>query len=392
MVELIGPVAVLPGVALVAWVVASTWAAREVLAALGRRTGLLVSGVLATLVVFATLRTTADVAQVLFWQTGVLTYLAPLVLASAYVGWVAHVSHSQTVRWPVAAGVSFVLTLVAGGTSETFAAAQVTALACAVVIVHVFNPPSPRGKVEALLLGGLLGAVSAFVLLAIAPGNSVRQETAGPSPLGSAIPQAVEFTQGWLRLTFARPHTAVLLLLVGVPAAIGAASPRASFRWPVVVAGIVAAALVIFACMLPAFFALSSNPPGRAQVIPQFVLVCAMAALGWVLGTILRRPMTGWVAAAALVVLLAFGPLLMAGEILQEVGASRAYAAAWDQLDREVRTERNQGVLDVTIRPLPSTGLVHNLDFVGPDRHDWFNECVARYYDLNTIASTLSVP
>jgi len=49
-------------------------------------------------------------------------------------------------------------------------------------------------------------------------------------------------------------------------------------------------------------------------------------------------------------------------------------------------------VLDVTVRPLPATGLVHNLDFVGPDRHDWFNACVARYYDLNTIASTLSVP
>ena len=143
---------------------------------------------------------------------------------------------------------------------------------------------------------------------------------------------------------------------------------------------------------MPAFYALSSNPPGRAQVIPQYVLVCGLAVLGWALGAIPRRPLTGWVAAAALLALLALGPLLMAVEVLQTLEPARAYAAAWDQLDREVRAERTQGVLDVTVRPLPATGLVHNLDFVGPDRRDWFNQCVARYYDLNTIASTLSVP
>jgi hypothetical protein len=243
-----------------------------------------------------------------------------------------------------------------------------------------------------MLLIGLVGAVLALGLLAIAPGNTVRQETAAPSPLPIAIPQALEFTQGWLRLTFARPHAVVLLLLVGVPAAIGAASPRTSVRWPVLIAGVLAVAVIIFACMLPAYYALSSNPPGRAQVIPQYVLVCGLAVLGWVLGAILGRPVSGWVPAAALIVLLAFGPVLMAVDVLQTLEPARAYAAAWDQLDREVRAERTQGVLDVTVRPLPATGLVHNLDFVGPDRHDWFNECVARYYDLNTIASTLGVP
>jgi len=173
-----------------------------------------------------------------------------------------------------------------------------------------------------------------------------------------------------------------------------------SLRWSVVGASVLASGLVIFACMLPAYYALSSNPPGRAQVIPQYVLVCAVATLGWALGTIgaprvgliLNHPIVRWVQAAALVALLAFGPLLMTIEVLQTTASASAYAAAWDQLDGEVRAERRQGVLDVTVRPLPSTGLVHNLDFVGPQRQDWFNACVARYYDLNTIASTLSVP
>jgi hypothetical protein len=301
------------------------------------------------------------------------------------------------VRWPIAAGVSFALALLAGGTSETFAAAQVTALALALTITLIAGAGR---NLRAMLLVGLLGAVLVLGVIAIAPGNSVRQETAAPSPLSIAIPQALEFSQGWLRLTFARPHAAVLLLLLGVPAAIGATSPRASLRRPRVVATILAATLVIFACMLPAFYALSSNPPGRAQIIPQYVLVCGLAVLGWMVGLVVGagrqaigpRPAVGWAAVAALIALLAFGPAAMALDTLKAIEPASAYAAAWDQLDRQVRAERTQGVLDVSVRPLPSTGLIRNLDFVGPDRHDWFNGCVARYYDVNTIASTLSVP
>jgi uncharacterized protein DUF6056 len=407
LVDLVGPAAVpvLPALALLAWLATATWAARELsqAAAFGWRLPLLPSAVLAMLVVFATLQTTADLPQVLYWQTGMLTYLAPLLLATAYVGWVTHFGHSGEVRWPAVVGVSFALTFVAGGTSETFAAAQLTGLLCASAIAYTAGARTARSKVQASLLAGLLGATLALLILAVAPGNSVRQETGAQTPLAIALPQALEFTQGWLRLTFARPHAAVLLLLVAVPAAIGAATPRpksASLGSLVLAAWVVATALVILACMLPAFYALGSNPPGRAQVIPQYVLVCSLAALGWLLGTvtasrlgpILRSPASAWVAAGAVVVLLGLGPLLMARDIIMQITPARAYAVAWDQLDGEVRAERHQGVQDVTVRSLTSTGMIQNLDFVGPNRDDWFNACVARYYDLNTIASTLSVP
>jgi hypothetical protein len=314
------------------------------------------------------------------------------------VGWVARASRATAVRLPIAAGVSFALALLAGGTSETFAAAQVTALLCAAAIALLAAGPSRR-NLQATLFVGVLGALVALVLLAVAPGNSARQETATRTPLAIALPQALEFTQGWLRLTFARPHAAVLLLLLGVPAAIGVTTVRmVAWRGLILLAS--ATALVILAAMLPAFYALGSNPPGRAQVIPQYVLVCSLAVLGWLVGSVLSdriRPIAQnravvWTSVAALVVLLALGPLLTVRDVLAQFEPARAYAAAWDQLDREVRAERTQGVLDVTVRPLPSTGTVHNLDFVGPDRHDWFNACVAHYYDLNTIASTLSVP
>jgi hypothetical protein len=413
LVELIGPRAVpfLPGLALLAWLSAATWAVRELqqhqAAAPGWRLPWWPAAVVATVLVVSTLQTTADLPQVLFWQTGMVSYLWPLVLATVYVAWVARVSRgrarSAAVHGVPALGLSFGPVFLAGGTSETFAAAQVTALALACVVAYVAGARPRSSTLLPMLLVGLLGALLALAVLAVAPGNSVRQETAARTPLSVALPQTLEFTQGWLRLTFARPHAAMLLLLVAIPAAIGATSPYptpASPRWRVLVASALATALVILACMLPAFYALGSNPPGRAQVIPQYALVCSVAALGWALGTAtgarlgssLRRPAAGWVAAAALLALLALGPLAMARDVLQQIAPARAYAAAWDELDTDVRAERNQGKQDVTVRTLPSTGMVHNLDWVGPNRTDWFNECVARYYDLHTIASTLSLP
>jgi hypothetical protein len=408
--ETIGPTVtpLLPALALLAWVTAATWATGEVVQALGWQLPVLTVVLIAAVLVFATLSTTADLPQVLYWQTGMVTYLSPLVLGMLYVGWLARSAGRPIVgiSWPLALGMGFALAFVAGGTSETFAAAQVTALTLSVVIAWLAGERPGRSRLQAMLFAGLLGASMALVIIAVSPGNEVRQESASRTALPAALPQALEFTQGWLRLTFARPHAAVLVLLFGVPAVIAATYARtlpvrASLgRQPALVlaVGVLASGLVILACMLPAFYALGSNPPGRAQVIPQFVLVCSVAVVGWIVGTMLGplvRPRMsdsrlGWAGAGVLVVILAFGPLFSASQVFAQFSTARAYASAWDQIDREVRSDHNQGVLDVTVEPLPSTGAVQNLQFIGPDRADWFNDCVARYYRVSSIGAPAS--
>jgi hypothetical protein len=99
------------------------------------------------------------------------------------------------------------------------------------------------------------------------------------------------------------------------------------------------------------------------------------------------NPLLSWAAAGGLVLLLAVGPLLTAARDVQQLSTARAYAMAWDQLDARVRSERSRGIRDVTVARLPSTGNVQNLEFVGTNRGDWFNDCVARYYDLSSIAA-----
>ncbi|HTD79857.1 MAG TPA: hypothetical protein VK898_19640, partial [Chloroflexota bacterium] len=75
--EVVGPAAVplLPSIALLVWLSAATWAVFELACAFGWRLGLVPAAALAAVIVYATLQTTADMPQVVFWQTGTLTYL-----------------------------------------------------------------------------------------------------------------------------------------------------------------------------------------------------------------------------------------------------------------------------------------------------------------------------
>ncbi|GAC1328307.1 MAG: hypothetical protein NVSMB2_27580 [Chloroflexota bacterium] len=67
------------------------------------------------------------------------------------------------------------------------------------------------------------------------------------------------------------------------------------------------------------------------------------------------------------------------------IAPAAALAEGRDAADAQIRAAHAAGHLDVQIPTLPRY-LGEN--FVGPDPTDWFNACVARYYDLHSIAST----
>ncbi|HYY88860.1 MAG TPA: hypothetical protein VFA49_08690, partial [Chloroflexota bacterium] len=154
--ELVGPGIVpwLPAAAICGWLAALIWTLRQLLPSAGVPT----PAVLALLIAFATFQTTPDRAQSLYWQTGMLTYVLPLVLATLYVGWVAASTRSGA-GWRVA--VSAVLTFAAGGLSETYLIPQNVALTLAAVLCLVAcRNPVGRAALP-YVLAGLLGGVVA---------------------------------------------------------------------------------------------------------------------------------------------------------------------------------------------------------------------------------------
>ncbi len=143
----------------------------------------------ALLVVFATINSTPDVIQSLYWQTGILTYLAPLILFTACAGVVALSVRKgdECVAWPRVL-LYALLALAAGGLSEVSAVLQVGGMALLLVASltrarKVFG----RGP-RALILAGFCGALTALLIVALAPGNKVRQALGRRPKGGSGLP------------------------------------------------------------------------------------------------------------------------------------------------------------------------------------------------------------
>jgi uncharacterized protein DUF6056 len=369
--------------ALVLWVIALAWAIREL-----TRLRVTHAIALAALLVYATLDMTADRAQDLYWQTGLLTYLSPLIFATLEIGLFARFAKSGAGAWNYC--LCFVIAFIAGGTSETFAFAHLAALGVALAGTLL----APSNRLRGLLAASCAGAVVALALIAVAPGNEVREISASRTPLPVAVPLALQFTEGWLRLSFARPHAVTLALLLGVPTVLAITTNWQTRIRRIVVPVIAGAAVVIFACMLPAYYALGTNPPGRAQLIAQFVLVGTVLLISYALAPTvarlwlgaLRGPAGIILASISMLVLIATGPLLNIVQSVRDVDSARAYATEWDQIDASIRAERSSGTLAVRVPHLAPTGML-NLDFVGSDQSDWLNQCVARYYGVTSIAT-----
>jgi hypothetical protein len=397
-VELIGAgvARVLPTLAIMAWVAALTWAVSRLGSLLGWRKVWLQAFVLAESIVLVTLASTADVGQSLYWQTGMLTYLAPLVLLACLTGVV-----TERVRLGCAGpGARLAiggLAFVAAGTSETYAAAQVAGLGLAGSLGWLGLRGRRRRVFLALVAAGLVGSLLAFSIVALAPGNTVRG--GGPRPgwgyvAGAALDDARQFVHDFYRFSTLQAVLALCVPLgvaffAGPPLSLSSQGLRKALAWGVLIG--LGGLIEIVACLMPSFYALSAPEPGRARIIPQLVLVCLTLMAGYLAGLALSvcwprytqlRPVV-----AALVVLTLASPVLVTRGVLADVNEARAYAERWDGVDAQVRADRAAGVQDVVIAPLAPTGTVRGMDFVGPNPADWLNECVARYYGIRSIAA-----
>jgi len=272
------------------WTGVLTWSIAPAAAALRWPRPLPTSLLLALMLVTVTLGTTADLGQSLFWQTGMLTYLLPLVALAGYAG----VIQRQVARTdsgptgPGAIAASVLLAFDAGGSSETYVAMQTGTLGLAVALCLVFG--RGRRRLLVCLLAGLVASAAALVVVAVAPGDTVR-ESGHPTPdlrfaLTSGAVEVRDFVRGFWRFS---PVPALLAAVL--PGVIGLVAPGAgsmvgvrrhdSRRAARALAVVVCGTLVALAlCFVPSYYALSSPAPGRARVIPQFVLVAATATAG----------------------------------------------------------------------------------------------------------------
>jgi hypothetical protein len=312
-------------------------------------------------VAYATIDGATDVYQSLLWQTGMLTYFAPLILIG---GWLASLSRRTGGR---PTGVDLVIPFAAGGFSETAAICQIVflTLGCA------FAPRGRRGALCAALVASLLSLAA----MASAPGNAVRHASAPPGSVATVVAAVVE---DWSRyaagvLVRAGPSAAVVFFAAARFAPRPADVHRRLWLALLVIAG------TLGAVYLASMTAVRLPAPGRALIVPYFYMLVAIALLGSSVGATFSSRGER-LASAALVILLAAGPGLAVARNAAALPADRDFARAWDAVDAAARNHGG-GDLQVVAPERP-----HGLGYLSRDPNDFWNGQVSEFYGLRSIA------
>ena len=417
LVELAGPAIVpaLPAAALVAWLATLTWTFVQFKVRLGRLKTTTSAFLLAEATALGCLQSAPDLAQSLYWQTAMLTYLLPLVLATFLIGWLRR-ALDQPRLGARAVGVSGLVTFVAGGLSETYLIPQNVALTLALLVCVLVAPRgAPRRVAAAHLAVALGGGVLALLTIVVAPSTASRVG-GSPADLWLASSAAIA-TAAYQVLRLVRFFGPAVLLCLGLPALLATGPGRVNPRWfALVTAGV---AITLPFCYFPSFYAQNGNPPARSLIVPGTMLIGYLIFAGYSLAglpssrvasshltplaPLSSRGEGGRISAAeqrtlalarrkvpefgrfAVVIMLALVQVgqAVAGISEQAIAAQHA-AALWDTTDQHIRASRDAGQTDVTVLPVPAY-LGEN--FVGPDRTDYFNVCVARFYGVRSIAA-----
>lgn len=413
--------ALLPAIALLAWVAAGAWTIRHLSAVIGREWDWLPSLLVGELLVYATVQDAPNVIQSLYLRVPMLEYAGPLVAATVYAGVIAALSQRRS-GGIAAATMSAVIAFVAGSFGPIYVAVQTAAIGAAATLTLAAPPADGRRTARRLFLAGLVGSLAALAFIVLAPGNAGRQ-TSFPHPPGVvtlviwsvldtvfmftrpalpllrpaiewAAPRVLGAQPAWLAMALgmtASPFT--LLMAIGIPAALtyrssdgdpayarSALVTGALFGLPVLAFGLV------MACMAPAAYGMSTPPPPRALIVPSFVIMSCAIAWGCALGVRLRvRPSPIMRVAAVLVVALAvWQPLASTTVILRRSAEFHAWANRWDETDRQLRAAAASGRKSAVVPAVGSIGGVGSIS----SSPDWVNSCAAQYYGLENIVGT----
>jgi hypothetical protein len=382
------------GIALVVWQVArlSNASIHRLLALVG-----------AEYLCMMTLSQAPDLYQILYWRTGMLTYLAPLIANTfllALILWQWKMNRSSY----LAVGAVFILAVLAGGFSETGFALQITYL---VMLTTGYSLTMVRNRSRELwplwvCVSALLGTLLAGLLLALSPTNQARLVDFPPRPdwidlIQSTIQNVRIFSVITLKtlflptlIGFLIPLGASILFFTNQPTLNTVKVTTVLIR---IGLGFVLGFILLGACFLPSAYIQSSYPGLRALIPARFVLVLIIAISGWMTGQgivllflqFFSATRVQWVITICIIGLTAFYIIWTIPNILSEQSKFKRWALLWDERDSRIQTASMQNIKNLEVMQLDH--VIPDVGELNADPGYWYNQCAAGYYGVDSISA-----
>jgi hypothetical protein len=340
-----------------------------------------------------------DLYETLYWRAGMTSHFAPLVFLLFLGVFLLKQIRSARERSPSLGiqAVCFIGAFLAGGLSEPPTALMITILFLGACAAWWRGEGRSRRSMLIILSWSLAGALVALLVMAFAPANTLRLQTAPPG--------LVELVSRVLRHTFEfivdtlRTLPAPTLISVALPAVLfyvkftntsQTLSKEVHNRLGMLVIVIfLIAYLLIAATFAPSVYG-QSYPVPRARFAGRVLMTSALMLNGTLLGILVANTRMRFFQsiylrrfAMLVLILLMLYPLRGAWRTSVEVPVYQQRAAAWDLRDSEIRALKDEGVQDLVVRFLPG----ERIQDLGDHTGFRLNRCASIIYGVNSIVA-----
>jgi hypothetical protein len=339
-----------------------------------------------------------DLYETLYWRAGMTSHFAPLAFIPFFFTFLLKQIRKSQERSPsLWVGIAcFLIPLLIGGLSEPPTAFMISLLSLAVIAAWWWSDARSRRSTLLLLICSLMGAFVALIVMAVAPANALRTQTATPGLIELAS-RIITYPSYFIVDTL-RTYPVPTLISIVVPALLFYVKysqvPQHLSRETLNRLGIfMIVVLLLTYLFIAAGFAPSaygqSYPVPRARFIGRVLMTIAWIVEGALLGTLasqLKRNFQPAVIqgfAAFALILLMFYPLRNAGRIFGEIPVYQQRAAAWDARESEIRAMKAEGQTDLVVRFLSS----ERLQDLGDHTGFRLNRCAAVLYGVDSIVA-----
>lgn len=378
---------------LLLWVVINTWVIFLLLRKKSTKTNTLLAALLlGSVSIFLTLAASPFIQQSFFWVDGFRAYTLPVIVLTAYlIPYLLFFEKIDTKTKAIAATfTSLVLFFASGGLSETFAVFQFSLLAFWIAYYWLVERPAKVDNNLLLLIGGLIGAIIAIVVIVSAPGNANRQSFSPPPPnLFDLLSISLNAYGNFLYTIVSTPEK-VTILIGAILAAFWAGSwfkMEATAHGQRIFLQIAGAFLLSFACFPPGVYGYSEPPPDRVLVIAVFILTTLLMSATFWTGNLYQEALqkaegSRNVLALLIIIFLLSSAWMNASLQYNSRMEYITYAQEWDKTDAIIKTAKAEGKESITVPAVPSWAA---MDLLNDNPKHWVNECYSYFYGIQVF-------
>jgi len=389
-----GFVPILPSLEMVAWLGSMVYVFFQLLGSRFSKKGLLVATTAGLIIIFFTLYLAPNLYQILFWLSGMQTYLTPVVLGTFLFGRFIAMTRSPKfkVRHVIELGI---LSILAGGFSETTALWQ---FACWSIILGwslIFrrkSVPAKNARWPSLIM--VLSTALSLVILAICPMNFKFASYTHPD-LPALITQSFSYGAGFIWLSIKGTPLPYLIILAFGFFLSGIINIDIHRKPRDLVLKLLIALFMLFllsvVVMVPTLYATAHYPGDRALLPANFTLVLCLFFIGWESANLFSafKPDIFSVRFSKIYLVL-LGLVLFVyvarttPRVYDKLPVYRDRAEAWDIRQSMILKDKSAGIKDITI---PAFDSIYGITELHYEADNWVNECAAAYYAVRSITT-----